>query len=88
MQNKEAILEEAIRAVSGPRAKEYGPVKDNFERIAKGWEIILGTEVTSVQVALCMDWLKTCRLLHSHHIDSYIDKAGYSAIAGELGENE
>lgn len=87
MTNRTQILEEAKEVINGPRAEDYGPIEENFQRIATGWEVILGTSVAPRQVALCMDWLKTCRLIHSHHIDSYIDKAGYSAIAGELGND-
>jgi hypothetical protein len=37
-----------------------------------------------------MDWVKTCRALKSPELeDSWIDKAGYSAIGAELvGEYE
>jgi len=33
-----------------------------------------------------MDWLKTTRLLNdTSHQDSWVDKAGYSALGAEIG---
>jgi hypothetical protein len=40
-------------------------------------------------VALMMDWLKTSRLLGTlDHADSWVDKAGYTALGGEFSERE
>ena len=41
--------------------------------------------LTPAHVALMMDWVKTSRLLESiDHVDSWIDKAGYTALGAEL----
>lgn len=82
---RDEILDEAKDLVSGDRHDDYGDAAVNFARIAQGWSVILGTDVTPVQVALCMDWVKTARLIQSpDHADSWIDKAGYSALGGEV----
>jgi hypothetical protein len=79
------ILEEAHKLVYGARQSTYGPPEDNFARIAKGWSVLLGVDVTSAQVATCMAWLKMCRLVHeASDADGYTDAAAYMALAGEL----
>ena len=71
------------------RAVHYGPPEVNFERIALGWKAILGCDVTIVQVALAMDWVKTSRLISSpDHSDSWLDKFGYTAIGEALALNK
>ena len=91
---RDKLLDEAKNLVNGPRAKDYGDAKDNFDRIATGWNVIvtdaLNThgKITAKHVALMMDWVKTCRLLETiDHKDSWIDKCGYSALGAEF-DNE
>lgn len=82
---RDEVLNEALTIVNGDRASDYGDASENFARIAQGWSVILGTEVTLAQVALCMDWVKTARLIQSpDHLDSWIDKAGYSGLGAEV----
>jgi hypothetical protein len=38
---KEEILDNAKQLIAGQRAVDYGDAKDNFDRIAAGWNIIL-----------------------------------------------
>ena len=73
---------------SGERGREYGPPEENFARIAKGWEIILGASVTPEQVSLCMAWLKIARIAGDGKAsrDSFVDAAGYVALAAELSD--
>ena len=59
------ILEEARKIIYGRREQDYGPPKVNFQRIATGWSIIFGCDVTPQQVALGMIWLKTARLVEN-----------------------
>lgn len=67
------------------RAVHYGPPEQNFERIRLGWKAIFGCEISLVQVALAMDWVKTTRLIVSPtHGDSWLDKFGYTAIGEAL----
>lgn len=83
--NRAILMDEAEATINGPRARDYGDAYENFSRIATGWGEILRVDVEPVQVALCMDWVKTCRLITSpHHRDSWIDKIGYSALGGEV----
>ena len=79
------VLNVADSLINGERQDEYGPPLKHFYDIAQGWTIIFDKEVQPYEVALAMDWVKTCRALKSPDLeDSWIDKAGYSAIGAEL----
>jgi hypothetical protein len=92
---REDILDKALNLITGDRAKQYGDAKDNHIAIATGWNHIVqraydthGT-LTPEHVALMMDWLKTCRLLTDvTHEDSWVDKAGYTALGGEIATKD
>ena len=67
------------------RRQQYGSPEDLFDHIAKRWSLVLGTEVTPTQVALCMIDLKVARLVHDPaHRDSIVDLAGYAACLREV----
>jgi len=73
------ILQQAQSLIYGDRQTDYGDAYKSFSKIAAMWSIILDTPVTPEKVCLCMDALKTVRLLHQpEHRDSIIDKAGYA----------
>ena len=79
------VLRDAATLVNGQRNRDYGEPIDNFERIAVGWRVLLGADVTPHQVALCMAWLKMARLCETPtHEDSYVDAAAYAALAAQL----
>lgn len=86
--NREDILDTAKELISGQRAADYGDARENFDRIAQGWNIIIKSSdgpITAQHVALMMDWVKTCRLLKTpNHTDSWIDKCGYSGLGGSF----
>jgi hypothetical protein len=83
------IILEANDLITSDRAKDYGDAHQNFLNISKGWSVIFGVNVAPEKVALAMDWLKTCRLITSpEHVDSWIDKVGYSALGGEVALRE
>lgn len=85
MNRRTETLSTASDLVNGPRAEAYGPPEVNFARIARGWEVIFGIDVQPHQVALAMDWLKTCRLLQDPTAqDGWVDKAGYAACGSEV----
>lgn len=86
---RQELLDEAAKCVNIDRRQNYGPPESNFKRIADKWSVTLGIPITSVQVALCMIDLKTCRLIETptHH-DSWVDMAGYSACGWEVASNE
>lgn len=73
------VLGKASMLIYGARERDYGKASENFANVAKMWSVILGgKEVTPLQVCLCMDALKTCRLINQPlHEDSLVDKAGY-----------
>lgn len=88
---REQILSKAEKLINGQRARDYGDAYDNHARIAEGWNVIVQEamaipgELTPAHVALMMDWLKTCRLLTTiNHEDSWLDKAGYTALGAEF----
>jgi hypothetical protein len=88
---RDEIIEKAKALISGQRAVDYGDAKDNFDRIAAGWNIIVENidgPITAKHVALMMDWVKTCRLLETiDHIDSWVDKVGYTALGGSFDKD-
>jgi len=81
-------LDEASKLINGDRQANYGTPQENFDRIAKGWSVLLETDVTPEMVALCMAWLKMARLVNGPHHDSYVDGCGYMALASELSEGK
>lgn len=83
--NRRDILRTAEELTYGDRNHHYDSPRVNFERIAKGWSVILGTDVTPEAAALCMTWLKISRAIASPTVtDHAIDGAAYFAIFGEL----
>lgn len=86
---RETVLTTAEQLINGDRAKDYGDASENFQRIANLWAPILGTEVTAIDVALCLTQLKVARLITSPaHKDSWVDAAGYIALGGEIANKE
>ena len=64
------------------RGKQWGDAVDTHVRIAKGWSGILNQSIQPVQVALCLDYLKTIRAaINPDEPDSFDDKLGYTKIA-------
>lgn len=80
------ILQEAHVLTSGPRRAEYGGVGESFGKIAKLWSVVIGKDVTPMQVVLCMICLKIARQMNGHKRDSLVDIAGY-ARTGEMLED-
>jgi hypothetical protein len=84
-------LETAIKLTAGDRNKAYGPVKQNFQRIADLWTAYLDCEtiITAEDAAWMMVLLKMARSCQpGYHPDNYTDAAAYAAIAGECREIE
>jgi hypothetical protein len=81
-------LREAARIIAGDRDAQYGGPEDNFTRIAKIWGVILGVEVTTEDVAMCMVGLKVARYASKSGFqpDTWIDIAGYAGCGYEVGE--
>ncbi len=82
------ILEEAAKLIDGDRKGTYGEVSESFRRIAALWSGYLGHRVTALDVANLMILLKMSRTKGVFHRDSYVDTAGYAALAERLHDIE
>ena len=81
-------LKIAAKLLKGKRHEEYGDKKTNHNNIAKLWKAYLGIELDAHDVAILMLLLKIARTKSGNPTeDTYIDMVGYSAIAGEVCEN-
>lgn len=87
------ILETAAKIVTGGRNKQYGEPEDNFSVIAEYWSTYLSQHnggrmilLTPKDVATMMALFKIGRITTEveYAADSYVDCAGYTAIAGEI----
>lgn len=77
------VLKLAARTVIA-RGPHYGPPHKGLSTVARLWSVILGCRVESWQVALCLQAVKTARILVTPgHLDSWVDSAGYAAIGAE-----
>lgn len=87
--NRRECLDAAAECVLKDRNNEYGGPEQSFSDIAALWSVILRKPVTMVEVALCMDAVKTARLINNPtHADSWTDKAGYAACGAEVSHGE
>ena len=84
------IATEALAAVNGPRRADYGPVEENFARIARFWSAYLqniGHDVTlsAGDVAPMMRMVKEARLCRTPaHRDSLVDLVGYALLGADM----
>ncbi len=88
---KEYIADEAKRIVSGARRSAYGTPEQNFERIARFWQVYFENTgrpeatVTAADVSPLMILTKLARLAESpQHLDSAIDGVGYFLTMAEV----
>jgi hypothetical protein len=76
---REDVCDVAKRLTSYDRQVDYGSPIEDFTKQAKMWSVILNTNVTPQQIAMCMIAVKLCRLTNSpRHRDSAIDVVGYA----------
>lgn len=85
---KGTILAEANELIYGDRAAAYGPVSISFNRIAKFWSIIAGSEITAEQVGLMMVALKMSRQMSKSGRDNLVDIAGYAGCLAKIEEEK
>jgi hypothetical protein len=79
------ILDHARQAITVDRAATHGEAEDTFALIAALWSADLGVQLKAVDVARLMVLFKLARAKRNPgHADSWVDMAGYAAIAGEL----
>lgn len=87
--NRADILDTAKEYVTKDRAATHGDAESNFGLIAAYWSAHLNKNIRPHDVAVMMTLLKLARMKSNPaHIDSAIDAAGYSALAGEIGTGE
>ena len=78
------VLKDANRLVGTDRQSEYGDAHKNYKRIAALWSLLIGVEIDAPKAALMMASLKLDRAWQNpEHRDSFVDLAGYAAIARE-----
>ncbi|QOP65919.1 hypothetical protein SEA_STLSCUM_56 [Mycobacterium phage STLscum] len=83
----ESILEEAQRLIHGPRNKNYGHPRENFDDIAELFSAYLERPITDLDVANLMILVKVARVKGTgYHRDSYTDIAGYAGCAARIYE--
>ena len=83
MTGEELLVQAAI--VVDQRRQSYGEPRLLFKRVAERWSQHLGTEITAIQVGLCLADLKLARLtIDPGHLDSLVDVAGYIACVREV----
>lgn len=83
-------LREAARLIHSERNVQYGPPRENFDRIARIWSVILGIEITVEDVAMCLAGMKMARYASKsgYQPDTWIDIAGYAGCGYEVGAPE
>jgi len=92
---KEEILALAKEMVSKDRNETHGDAFKNHAEIAEFWNIFLDgklrpmANITAADVAIMMILLKISRTTQGEkfNLDNFVDMAGYSAIAGEIGDS-
>jgi len=83
--NRSDVLETAGNLINGDRQEDYGDAADNFSAIAAAWTLYLSKPITAHDVAMMMTLLKVMRIKNGKpKSDSYVDCAGYIALACEL----
>ena len=91
---KEEILKKARDLITGDRNETHGDAFQNHAEIAEFWNIFLDKKlqpmasITAKDVAIMMILLKVSRSNQGKkfNLDNFVDMAGYSAIAGEIGD--
>lgn len=96
---KERLLNEAGKAVTGPRRAAYGTPKENFDRIVRFWNAYLentGRELVDRETGLrrplkaedvspLMRLMKEARLCETpDHYDGHVDLIGYTLTGAEV----
>jgi hypothetical protein len=87
--NRSDILDTAKQYINVDRADTHGDAESNFGLIAAYWSAHLNKNISPHDVAVMMTLMKLARMRSNPaHVDSAIDAAGYSALAGEIGTGE
>lgn len=87
--NRTEILDTAEHIISHDREREYGAPDKSFKTIAMLWTSYLGVQISPHDVAMMMMLLKVSRAKNGMpKEDTYVDIAGYAALAGEIATLE
>lgn len=82
---RETILDTAKQCICTDREAEYGTPQENLGRIAALWSGYAAHDFTAHDVAIMMALVKVGRIASGKvKQDTYVDIAGYAALAGEL----
>jgi hypothetical protein len=84
---KDEILDTAKALINGDRAKEYGDAYLNHARIAALWTTYIRSktdDLNPVDVAMMLVLMKVARTIETPKDDSFVDIAGYAALAGDM----
>ena len=82
------LLQKTVDVVK-QRGQDYGSILENHTRISRLWSVLLDTEVTPEQVALCMIAVKQARLMETpNHADSVQDILGYALVYYECADEK
>jgi len=90
------ILDEAKKLVSDDREADYGSAFESFNSIAELWshfirtKYLINIDLTAEDVGMLMVLLKVSRTATTQKfkLDSFIDIAGYAALAAEMGARD
>lgn len=82
------ILEQAMLTLD-ERGKTHGDVRELFATVANLWTEYINHDFSVQEVAAMMVLLKIARTRHGgDNPDDWLDAVGYSALGGELAEEE
>lgn len=82
------VIELAVDAIER-RQSTHGDPMCGFSDVARMWTVILGLNIEPYQVAICLDAVKTARILANPRVlDHWVDKAGYAALGAAVVEAE
>lgn len=76
----------AIELLEGPRQKDYGDPRDDFERVTRLFYEMTGTHIDPADVPLFMIAIKLSRERHRPKPDNMVDVIGYASIRAHLME--
>jgi hypothetical protein len=81
-------MSKKLKKILDERQYEYGDAITNFTKIGIIWGALLDIDkIEPHQVALMMDALKTVRCFDNpSHLDSWLDKKGYTEHGLEIAE--
>lgn len=86
------VLRTADDIIHGERAASYGPAEDSFARIGEFWtthlsnKLVPGESVDAYDVAILMTLMKCARAQTDVKMDTFVDIAGYAALAPRCAE--